>query len=165
MINCRKGSAHSLGQTDFVGTAKASEAVIAGMLVSKNTSGEIVKVPKLDNATRASATNRIAPTGGNFGFALTTQSEGDSIASGKIGAYALDGSSVIETSYFNSAAAVTAADVGKPVIQSASTGADGEVTVVAVGTTERIIGWVFDAPRSIYNGQTPVTVLPIKLNA
>lgn len=161
MVNARKGTAHSLAQTDFVGTLKANEGVVAGMLVYKNTSGEIVKVPKLDNATRGSATNKVG-IAAIAGFAITNQSEGDAIESGKIGVYALGNGSVIETDQFTGT--FTIADVGKPVVQDASTGADGKVTVVAaasVGAGERILGHVFAEPRTIYVGQTAYTVLPI----
>lgn len=162
MINKRKGNAHSLAQTDIIGAVKTGEGVVAGMLVQKNTNGEIVKVAKLDNSTRGSATNRISTTA-LIGFAFVDQTDGDSIESGKLAAYALDGGSVIETDKFTGT--FTAADIGKPVVQDGSTGADGYVTVVAAGTTERIIGTVYDAPRTIYKGQTAVTVLPIKLSA
>lgn len=162
MINARKGNAHSLAQTDVVGSLKTGEAVVAGQLVQLNTSGEVVKVPKLDNATRGSATNKISTTA-LIGFAVRSQDDGDAIASGKLTFYALDGGSVIETDQFTGT--FTAADIGKPVVQDGNSGADGKVTVVAAGTTERIIGTVYGAPRSIYVGQTPVSVLPIKLNA
>ena len=161
-VQAKKGNAHSLAQTDFVGSLYASEGVDAGHLVYKTTTGAIRKVGKLDNATRGSATNKVADSV-LLGFAVTTQSEGDAIESGKIGAYALDGGSVIATSYFTGS--VVAADVGKPVVQDSSTGADGNVCVVASGTTERIIGYVFDVPYNIFVGQTPISVLPIKLKS
>lgn len=162
MINVRKGSAHSLGQTDFVGNAKANEGIEQGMLVEKDTSGDIVKIAKLDNSTRGSATNKVGLQK-LLGFALTNQSEGDAIASGKIGVYALDGSSVIETNKYTGT--ITISDIGNPVVQDSNSGTNGNVCVVAAETTERIIGWVYDVPRTIYVGQTPVTVLPIKLNS
>lgn len=162
MVNVRKGTAHSLAQTDFVGNAKTGEAVEAGMLVQKDTSGDIVKVAKLDNATRASATNKVAKSA-IIGFAITNQAEGDAIESGKIGVYALGTGSVIETNKFTGT--FTIADIGKPVVQDASTGTNGNVTVItdaaAVTSSERILGHVYDVPRSIYVGQTAYTVLPI----
>lgn len=160
MINVRKGTHHSLLQTDFTGNAKTGEGVVAGMLVYKDTSGDIVKVPKLDNATRGSATNKINSTA-VIGFAITNQAEGDAIASGKISVYALDGGSVIETDQYTGT--FTIADIGKPVVQDSSSGANGKVTVVAMNTTEKILGTVYDAPRVVYVGQTPYTLLPIKL--
>lgn len=154
MINVRKGPAHSLAQTDFVGITKADEAVVAGMLVRKNSSGEIVKVTTLTTAAES----------GLVGFAITTQSEGDAIASGKIGVYALDGASVIETNQVTTTlSGLTAADIGKAVVADGSTA--GKVKVVAHDgvSTSRVIGSVFDVPRVVYNGQTPVTLLAIKL--
>ena len=155
MINARKGPAHSLGQTDFIGSLYASEGVVAGMLVYKTTAGEIRKV-----AT-------IGSTDAQVGFAVTNQDEGDAIESNKIGAYALDGGSVIETDQFTGT--YTASDVGKPVIYS---GTAGKVKAVASSTLAtgganvgaKVVGKVFDAPRSIFVGQTAVTVLPIKLS-
>lgn len=154
MINVRKGTAHSLAQSDFVGLAKASEGVEAGMLVQKNSSGQIVKV------TSAAAADAL------LGFAFTNQDEGDSIESGKIGAYSLDGNTVIETDQFTGT--YTAADVGKPVIYGGTAGIVKAVatSTLAIGQANygaRVIGIVYDAPRDIYVGQTPVTVLPIKL--
>lgn len=164
MINVRKGSAHSLAQTDITGKLKSNENVVAGMLVLKDSSGDIVKVAKLDNAIRGSATNRIGTTVGNVGFAVSTYNEGDAIESKKIGVYLLDGGSVVETDqYVASSETLDATAVGKPVVQCHSAGADGKVTVVASGTTERVIGYVYDAPRSIFVGFTATTVLPIKL--
>lgn len=152
MINVRKGNAHSLAQTDFIGALKADEDVVAGMLVVKNSSGEIVQAPTIETDEDV----------GLIGFALTNQDEGDAIESGKIGAYALDGSSVIETDQVtNTISGLGAGDVGKAVIS----GDNGQVTVVAHGSvsTNRIIGTVYDVPRNIFVGFTPTLVLPIKL--
>lgn len=162
MINARKGNAHSLAQTDVVGNTKASENVVSGMLVQLDTSGDVVKVAKLDNATRGSATNKIS-TSALVGFAYTDYLHGDTIASGKTAFYALDGGSVIETDKYTGT--FTVADIGKPVVQDGNAGTNGYVTVVAAGTTERILGVVYGAPRTHYVGQTPVTLLPIKLSA
>lgn len=153
MINVRKGTAHSLAQTDFTGAAKTSEGVVAGMLVAKDTSGDIVKLTTLTTAAEA----------GQVGFALTNQDEGDAIESGKIGVYALDGGSVIETDQFTGT--YTIADIGKAVIADGSTA--GKVKAVAHGSvsTGRVLGTVYDAPRSIFVGFTAITVLPIKLGA
>lgn len=153
MINVRKGNAHSLAQTDFTGNAKTSEGVVAGMLVAKDTSGDIVKLTTLTTAAEA----------GQVGFALTNQNEGDSIESGKVSAYALDGGSVIETDQFTGT--YTIADIGKAVVADGSSA--GQVKAVAHGSvsTSRVLGTVYDAPRSIFVGFTATTVLPIKLSA
>ena len=154
MINVRKGTAHSLSQTDFVGNLKANENVVAGMLVRKDSSGDIVKVTTLTTAAES----------GLVGFALTNYNEGDAIESQKIGAYALDGGSVIETDQVTSSLTVGSnTQIGFAVVADGSTA--GKVKVVAHGSvsTSRIIGTVYDAPRQIFVGQTAVTVLPIKL--
>ncbi len=156
MINIRKGNAHSLQQTDFIGTIKSGEDIVAGMLVRKNSSGEMVKVTTLTTAEDS----------GVVGFAVTTQSEGDAIESGKIGALALDGGSVIETDQVTtSLSGLTAADIGKAVVADGSTA--GKVKVVAHGgvSTSRVIGVVYDVPRYIYVGFTGTLVLPIKLGS
>ena len=158
-INVRKGTHHSLAQSDFTGALKASEGVVAGMLVYKNSSGEIEKV---ESATAADLL---------VGFAVTNQDEGDAIESNKIGVYSLDGASVVETDQVtDDLSALTGADVGKPVIYS---GTAGKVKVVAKSTLAvgqanygaRVYGRVYDVPRDIYEGQTPITVLPIKLSS
>lgn len=170
-INVRKGTGHSLVQTDAVGALKAAEGVDAGMFVFIDGSdvdattglGKVKKVLPLDNATRASATNKVGKSV-LVGFAVTTQAEGDAIESGKIGIYVPDGGTVIETSYF--VGNYTVADIGKPIVQAANGSAAGTVTVItdaaAVTSAERIIGLVYGAPRNIFVGQTAISVLPIK---
>jgi hypothetical protein len=156
MINVRKGTAHSLSQTDFVGNLKTDENVVAGMLVRKDSSGDIVKVTTLTTAAES----------GLVGFALTNYNEGDAIESQKIGAYALDGGSVIETDQVTSSLTLGSnTQIGFAVVADGSTA--GKVKVVAHGSvsTSRIIGTVYDAPRQIFVGQTAITVLPIKLGS
>jgi hypothetical protein len=156
MLNVRKGNAHSLSQTDFTGTLKANEGVVAGMLVRKNSDGDIVKVTTLTTAAES----------GLVGFAVNSQADGDAIESGKIGAYALDGGSVIETDQVTtSLSGLTAADIGKAVVADGSTA--GSVKVVAHGSvsTSRVIGTVYDVPRNVFVGFTAVAVLPIKLGS
>lgn len=154
MLNVRKGPAHSLGQTDFVGTLVTDEGVVAGMLVRRNSTGGIVKVTTLTTAAESS----------QVGFAITTQSEGDAIESGKIGALALDGGSIIETDQVTTDySAFTAADIGKAVVADGSTA--GKVKVVAHGSvsTSRVIGIVAEVPRNVFVGFTAHLLLPIKL--
>lgn len=153
MINFRKGTGHSLQQTDFVGDAKASEAVVAGMLVQKEqTTGDVTKLTTYVNGTE---------TYGLVGFAITNQDEGDAIESGKIGCIALDGGTVIETDQFTGT--YTAADIGKAVVADGSTAGKVKVVTWADANTSRIVGTVYDAPRDIFVGFTAVSVLPIKL--
>jgi hypothetical protein len=86
MINAKKGSAHSLQQTDRVGLIKDGEGVVAGMVCRVNTSNEVVK-----GSSSAPAANDL------LGFAINNQTDGDVIASGRLAMYLLDGSSVIES--------------------------------------------------------------------
>ncbi len=106
MINFKKGPALSLHQVNYIGAAKADEGVVAGMIVRLE-DGEVVK----------GASDSPAPKDALYGFAINSQDAGDVIESGKIGVYALDGASVIETdqyvgesSSYTVGALVTAAD-------------------------------------------------------
>lgn len=112
MINVKKGTAHSLTQSDFVGTAKADEGIVAGMLVIKDASGDIVKAGAAadDDLTEPVNASR-------YGFAINNQTDGDVIFSGKIGAYGLDGNSVIETDAFDPEDEFV---IGDPVIPAAT---------------------------------------------
>jgi hypothetical protein len=163
MLQIIKGTGHSLAQTDFIGNVKAAEidsnaplGIVAGMLVQKEqTTGDVTKIDTYINATE---------TYGLVGFAITNQVEGDAIASGKIGVLALDGGTVIGTDQYTGT--VTSADIGKAVVADGSgTTAKGKVKVVtwANADTSRIVGTVYEAPRTVYVGFTAVTVLPIKL--
>ncbi len=90
MINCRKGNAHSLAQSDVIGFAVASEGVVAGMICRiENISG--VRSVKKGNKTATTNMDTL------LGFAINNQTDGDVIESKKIGLYVLDGNSVIET--------------------------------------------------------------------
>lgn len=138
MINCKKGTSHSLLQSDKIGNAKTSEAVVAGMLVRLDTSGDIVR--------------GVSGTDANdlLGFAINNQTDGDVIESGKIGFYQLDGNSVIETDQAD--AAITAGNypVGSAVygvLTSAGTSTAGLVSLSKT-TQTRIIGHV-DGVRSL----------------
>lgn len=158
MINVKKGTAHSLAQSDFIGLAKSGEAVKQGMLVYRNSSGEIVKAGAAASATLTDAVNA-----SRYGFALSAQadevsgaSEGDVLESGKVGVYGLDGNSVIETD--QTAATITAGNYpdGSFVIPDAT--ATGKVrTYVANG---KIIGTV-DGIRTLRG----TAMLGIKLAA
>jgi hypothetical protein len=156
MINVRKGTAHSLAQTDFIGAAYTGEGVVAGMLVQKDTSGNVRIITSASNFDTAHDV-------GQVGFAVTNQDEGDAIESGKIGVYGLDGDSVLETDQFTGT--YTVADIGKSVVFDGT--AAGQVKAVAHGAvgTARVLGTVYDAPRNIFVGFSPIEVLPIKLSS
>ncbi|NBQ67458.1 MAG: hypothetical protein EBU46_00970 [Nitrosomonadaceae bacterium] len=125
MINVKKGTAHSLQQSDLRGKAKSGEAVVAGMLCNINTSGEVIK-----GVTSQGVANLL-------GFAINDQTDGDVIESGKIALYALDGNSVIETD--QAAADITSSNypVGTRLAGSTTTG-----LVKAWESGDRIIGYV-----------------------
>ena len=107
MINVKKGSAHSLAQSDFIGTQGV--AVTSGAIVYKDTDDGI----KLATATTSSTTVRV-------GFAIQDSTQGDVISSGKLGAYGLDGNSVIETDQFTGV--ITDYVIGAKVGVSATAG-------------------------------------------
>ena len=130
MINFKKGPALSLHQVNYIGAAKANEGVVAGMVVTINGSGEVVKPTISDNATDKEKL---------FGFAINNQSAGDVIESGKIGVYALDGASVIETDQTENP--VTAVNYPVGTLLSVKTGT-GLVCAVANSYTGKIIGQV-----------------------
>lgn len=149
MINVKKGTAHSLQQSDFIGEAKANEAVVAGMLVLEDANGDIVKAGATASATPTDAVN-VA----KYGFAINTQADGDVIESGKIGAYALDGNSVIETDQVAETINASNFPVGEPIIPDVT--ATGLVRSYAANG--KVIGYA-DGIRTIRG----TTVLAIKL--
>ena len=130
MINFKKGPALSLHQVNYIGAAKANEGVVAGMVVTINGSGEVVKPTINDDARDKEIL---------LGFAINNQSAGDVIESGKIGVYALDGASVIETDQTENA--VTAVNYPVGTLLSVKTGT-GQVCTVANNYTGKIIGQV-----------------------
>jgi len=129
MINIKKGTSHSLSQSDKIGKAKSGEAVVSGMLVHIDGSGDIIK-----GVTGSSGTFGVADL---VGFAIQTQTDGDVLESGKLGYYTLDGNSVIETD-----AATAAITAGNYPVGTALTGngTTGNVKTAAAG--DRIIGYV-----------------------
>lgn len=137
MINVKKGTAHSLLQSDKVGNAKTSEAVVAGMVVHLDTNGDIVK------GCSGTADNDL------LGFAIMDQTDGDVIESGKMGMYMLDGNSVIETD--QAAAAITTGNYPVGTALYCQAGATGLVTTT--NATARIIGHV-DGVRSLPSVET-----------
>jgi len=135
MINVQKGTAHTLQQTDLVGNAKTSEAVVAGMICSIGADGYVIK----GGATAAL-----------FGFAINNQTDGDSIESGKIGLYMLDGDSVIETDQAAAAITTTNYPIGTPIYPQ--TGNTGKV-LASDSTINHLVGYVYGV-RSVPTAQT-----------
>jgi hypothetical protein len=149
MINFKKGPALSLHQVNYIGAAKTGEAVVAGMVVQINGSGEVVKATITDSANDKDVL---------LGFAINNQTAGDVIESGKIGVYALDGASVVETDQ-----AVSTINASNYPIGALLTATGGLVDVVGNSFAGKIIGQV-EGIRVIPRGSEPsVTVLGVKL--
>jgi hypothetical protein len=147
MINFKKGSALSLHQVNYVGSPTTT--VTAGQVVRVTQTGSGYATVTPGNLTdRNNATTLL-------GFAINSSTQGDSIESGKVGVFALDGGSVIETDQFDATslppATVTA---GTPV----TAGTDG--LVYAWSSGNKVIGWV-EGVRSIpgKENQTTTTTL------
>lgn len=128
MINIKKGTAHTLLQSDKLANIKSGEAVVAGMGVHIDTSGDCIK-----GVTGSAATFGLVQL---IGFALNNQTDGDVIESGKIGVLLLDGNSVIETDQV--ALTVTAANY--PVGTALTVNGSGLVLSATSG--DRIVGYV-----------------------
>lgn len=140
MINVKKGTAHSLAQTDLRGTNPnpatygytSGTTITAGMLCYLN-AGVVTAVPTSG-----------ATTGQLKGLAINNNYDGDAIESQKIALYALDGSSIIETDQVGTLAVTsTTFPIGALVyanattagaVQSTYTGANG----IAIGQVEGI---------------------------
>lgn len=177
MINFKKGPALSLHQVNYVAAP--------GNAVTGIEAGHVVRIEADGKVYKGAATG--APTGqwnpdAIFGFAINNQSAGDVIESGKIGVYALDGASVIETDKFTGSASsyvpgkyVGANTDGTIMIINAAGGIDDTDTTNTLSTidTPKIIGQVVEASRTLpgkvtstVNGvqyQTDATVVCIKL--
>jgi hypothetical protein len=149
MINFKKGPALSLHQVNYIGKAKTNEAVVAGMVVQIDGSGDVVK---------ASITNNTDDKDGIFGFAINNQTSGDVIESGKIGVYALDGATVVETD--QTSVTINATNYPTGAYLSATAGKVVKVDNTFAG---KVIGQV-EGIRVIPRGSEPsVTVLGVKL--
>jgi hypothetical protein len=133
MINVKKGTAHTLAQSDRVAPVVASEGVIAGMLVAIDPAATPVNGVKKAGVVTTGTDNRL------LAFALSNQTDGDVIESGKIGVYHLDGNSVIETDQYNGSP--VAADIGKHVTADIVAGS-GKVNLTAypAASTLRVVG-------------------------
>jgi len=171
MINVKKGTAHSLAQSDFIGTVSvdpitriATPAIVAGQIVSR-TGAPTMVTNGLNQDSTGPIVLGIGTLGDQWGFAVTTTTEGDAIESGKVGAYAPDGNSVIETDQVVSGTAITPGNFpfGTPVYAYVGTGGNaGFLTLTSSGN--QLVGHV-DSIRTIFVGQTPYTLLGVKLTA
>src|SRR5574343_547526 len=135
MINIRKGTAHSLQQTDTVAKVVASEGVIAGMVVfvdptaNTNTGGVKLTTDHDNNSDKL------------VGFAINNQFDGDVLASGKLGVYLLDGDSIVESDQW-AGSTPTTADIGKKACVSDT---NGKFDVVSGSITDqKVLGTIVD---------------------
>ena len=126
-INFKKGPALSLGQSDKV--AAASGTIVAGQVVRVHSNGAVVEA-------LAGASDSPAPKTDLLGFAINNSTDGDVIASGKIGVYLLDGITVLETDQADSAINLTNYPIGTPVT------ADVAGLVKVAGGSDKVIGQV-----------------------
>jgi hypothetical protein len=156
MINVKKGNAHSLHQTDFratnpnpTGYGSGGTVITAGELVYNN-AGTIAAVPASGGATFV----------GLKGFAINNSYDGDAIESQKIGAYALDGSSIIETDQVDSTDGtlnLTTYPIGTPLYPSVNTaGLVSKTNGTSGNAWAAPIGWV-EGVRFLQNA-TPYPV-------
>lgn len=145
MINFKKGPALSLHQVNYIGAVRTNEGVVAGMVVEIDpTTKQVVK-----------STIGSGETTGLYGFAINNQESGDVKESGKIGVYALDGASVVETDQVLETINETNFPIGA-LVSAASGLVTKEVVGKAIGQVEGI--------RVIPRGSEPsVTVLGVKL--
>jgi hypothetical protein len=156
MINIKKGTGHSLAQSDFLGTVTVdpitravTPTIVAGQIVSKTGSSDAI-VSGIDNLTD------------QVGFAITDTSEGDAKESKKVGAYALDGNTVVETDQVVESVDYTNFPHGAPVYAVVGNTNRGKVTADD-GSGDNLLIGTTDSIRTVYVGQTPYTVLGIKL--
>lgn len=166
MINVKKGTAHSLQQSDVRGTNPGG--VTAGQLCYITNAGAVAKVPSSGGATFV----------GIRGFAINNSTDGDVLESGKIALYTLSGSSVIETDQVDSndgALNSTTYPVGTPLYPSIVTaglvsktnGASGNLWAAPIGYVEGVRSIQAENNKTVsgYNAQVNVPVLAIKLAA
>jgi hypothetical protein len=127
MINFKKGPALSLHQVNYVGNV--SGTVIAGQIVRVEQQGSGI-------ATVTAGNTATTNTESLLGFAINSSTAGDSIESGKVGVFALDGASVIETDQVDSGINLSTIAAGTAL----TAGTDGKVKDWNTG--DRLIGWV-----------------------
>lgn len=171
-INVKKGPAYGLLQSDFVGAPNAAQTITEGSLVYQGSDGTISLYPLLASGATSkiglSMNDANSASTSFLGFGLDSDTTGNSTlnaptgtspyayagsivgAAGVIGAYALDGASVIETDQFNGS--ITAFTIGAPVYTPGASGdAAGKVSAVtSSGAT--VIGYV-DSTRNINGTQ------------
>ena len=183
MINFKKGPALSLHQTNYVAPV-GPESITAGM---------VVRISKVDGKAYRGFSNGSGGTigagagnygsGNIYGIAINSSTSGDVIESGKIGIYALDGATALETDQYTGTPEVghyvTTNAAGQLVVIADAAGATGAATLIGDSTTAsaldtpKIIGQVIEGVHTLENKataafgtgnfQTSVNVITIKL--
>jgi hypothetical protein len=176
MINFKKGPALSLHQTNYTAPV-GPESITAGMVV-RISSADGLAYRGTSNGAGAPLTAGIssAATAGIWGIAINSSTSGDVIESGRIGVYALDGATVLETDQYAGTPLVGqyvgSNALGQLVVVDASTALADTNTVGAV-EIPKIIGQVVEGVHTLENKatasfgtgnfQTSVNVISIKL--
>jgi hypothetical protein len=168
MINFKKGPALSLHQVNYVAAPGSGVTGIeAGHVVRIQADGLVYKGA---SSATVSQWNDVAV----YGFAINNQTAGDVIESGKIGVYALDGSSVIETDQTTDTINSSNYPIG--ALLGAATDSSGTLTKVANTYAGKIVGQVegirtlpgsvqtlTDNNGNAFKVQGTTTVLAVKL--
>jgi hypothetical protein len=136
MISFLKGTAYSLLQSDWRGNLATSGSIVEGSVVRLD--------PSTGNCLLGSSVATELPgTADLLGLALNSDVSGDVIESGKIGAIALDGQSVIQTDQVSG----TISAANYPIGTTLTVTSAGVWTTGTVGT-HKICG-VVDGPGAV----------------
>lgn len=176
MINFKKGPALSLHQTNYVAPV-GPETITAGMVVRISGANGLA-YRGFSNGSGGTITAGLGnlAAGGIYGIAINSSTSGDSIESGKIGIYALDGATVLETDQYTGTPTVGQyVTTNKDGVLVALTDASAAVadSTTANDPTSKIIGQVVEGVHTLENKatasfgtgnfQTSVNVVTIKL--
>jgi hypothetical protein len=181
MINFKKGPALSLHQVNYVAPI-GPESITAGMVVRISAADGLVYRGFSNGASPAvaitSGTGQYG-SGAVYGIAINSSTSGDVIESGKIGVYALDGATVLETDQYVGTPTVgqyVTTDAAGQLVAIADYGATGaqiaDLTTTGVDN-KKVIGQVIETVHTLENKgtaafgtgnfQTSVNVITIKL--
>jgi hypothetical protein len=182
MINFKKGPALSLHQTNYVAPV-GPESITAGMVV-RISGADGLAYRGFSNGSGGTITAGAGNYGSGaiYGIAINSSTSGDVIESGKIGIYALDGATALETDQYTGTPTVgqyvTTNAAGQLVAIADAAGATGAGTAIGDSTTAaldtpKIIGQVIEGVHTLENKataafgtgnfQTSVNVITIKL--
>ena len=179
MINFKKGPALSLHQVNYVAPI-GPESITAGMVV-RISAADGLAYRGFSNGSGSAITAGTGQYGSGavYGIAINSSTSGDVIESGKIGVYALDGATVLETDQYVGTPTVgqyVTTDAGGQLVAIADYGATG--AQIADSTTtgadnKKVIGQVIETVHTLENKgtaafgtgnfQTSVNEITIKL--